>query len=244
MINAPVLKSDQVLVYDDVLPPDRCAALFRHLNGLRYASVHTGHWHKVWRLHDGNPLTGRATWFRPGPPTTTTTAKARTPQYPTDTPVDDLVEWIAERLPEVEPVVGAPGAWDTVSLAPWVYPAGSGLSLHQDGASYTGAFTYFAHPCWKLHWGGCLLVLDPATPARNPTKGELTPAFLDDEDETRRAFDPGLAQAILPKPNRIVFISPTAQHTLTRVDPTAGQAARVSIAGFFHKPDRPQGQGP
>jgi hypothetical protein len=228
----PVLKSEDVLVYDDVLPPDRFAALFRHLNGLRYASVHTGHWHKVWRLHDGNPLSGRATWFHPGP---TAPAQPRTPRYPTDTPLDRLVEWMVDHLPEVAPLVGEAGAWDALSLAPWIYPAGSALSLHRDGTLYTGAFTYFAHPRWKLPWGGCLLVLDPATPHRGSKDDELSPAFLDDQDETARVFDPGLAQAILPKPNRIVFISPTAQHTLTRVDATAGQAARVSIAGFFHK---------
>jgi Rps23 Pro-64 3,4-dihydroxylase Tpa1-like proline 4-hydroxylase len=77
------------------------------------------------------------------------------------------------------------------------------------------------------------MVLDPRTTRRGP--GELSPAFLTDDQETQRAFDPGLAQTVLPKPNRIVFISPTAQHLLTRVDVNAGQTARLSVAGFFHK---------
>ncbi|GIH15013.1 2OG-Fe(II) oxygenase [Rugosimonospora africana] len=236
MTSIPRYKSDEAVVYDDVLPADQFAALFRYLNGVEYASVHAQRWHKVWRLTDGNPLTAKAGWYHPRP-----VGRPRTPRYPTGTPLDRLVDWIVARVPDVASVVGNLDAWEALSFAPWIYPAGSGLSLHQDGARYTGAFTYFAHPHWKLHWGGHLMVLDPQTPRRDLAGGELMPAFLNDDDETARVFDPGLAQVILPRPNRIVFISPTAQHVLTKVDASAGQAARVSVAGFFHKPaTRPQ----
>jgi hypothetical protein len=55
----------------------------------------------------------------------------------------------------VEHLIGRGGAdWRRLSAAPWVYPPGSGLSLHQDGVLYTGAFTFFAHREWRIHWGG------------------------------------------------------------------------------------------
>jgi hypothetical protein len=220
---------EHLMVYDRVLTDTRFAELFEHLNRVEYTSVHAGHWHKVWRLHDGQPLTGKAGWYVPS--RSSPGAEGGPPCHPTGSPMDHLVNWIVDQTPDVRPIVG--DRWRAMSFAPWIYPPGSGLSLHQDGAPYTGAFTYFAHPQWRLHWGGYLMVLDPRTPHR--AEGDLSPSFISDDQETERVFEPGLARAILPKPNRIVFLSPTAQHLLTRVDVNAGQAARVSVAGFFHR---------
>jgi len=229
-MTGPSYKSDDVVVFDDVLPAGQFAALLRHLNGLDYTSVHARGWRKVWRLHDGSPLTGRAGWYRPHDD-----PDEREILYPTGSPIDDLITWILDRLPDLETVVGAPDTWDRMSFAPWIYPPGSGLSLHQDGVLYTGAFTYYAHPQWQLHWGGYLVVLDPRTRPVDISAGELSPPFLTDAQESRRAFDPGIGLTVLPKPNRIAFLSPTALHLMTRVDQNAGQAARISVAGFFHK---------
>jgi hypothetical protein len=80
-----------------------------------------------------------------------------------------------------------------------------------------------------------LLVLDPQTAQRNTAMQELSPPFLGDEEETARAFSPGLAVTVLAKPNRIVFLSPNAQHMMTRVDVNAGTSPRLSVSGFFHK---------
>jgi|tagenome__1003787_1003787.scaffolds.fasta_scaffold20885695_2 hypothetical protein len=223
--------SGQLVVYDDVLPATDFDRLFVYLNAIEYTSVHAHTWRKVWRLHDGSPLTSQASWYYPS-------GSADGPAYPTGTALDLLVSWIAETIPEVEYIVGRAGHdWERFSFAPWIYPVGSGLSLHQDGVLYTGAFTYFAHRQWRPHWGGHLMVLDPSTRPVNPqSREQLMPPFLDDEGEARRVFDPGLAMSVFAKPNRIVFLSPTAQHLMTRVDVNAGQSARVSVAGFFHKP--------
>jgi hypothetical protein len=224
--------SVNVVVYDDVLSPGDFAALFAHLNSLEYQSVHARSWRKVWRLHDGDPLTSKAVWLYPEPPDD----KTDEPKYPTGTPIDPLVAWIAARAPEVEHLIGRGGAdWRRLSAAPWVYPPGSGLSLHQDGVLYTGAFTFFAHREWRIHWGGQLLVLDPVTAPGGSPPSALMPPFLGDDQESERALSPGLALAVFAKPNRIVFLGPTAQHLMTRVDPNAGQHPRVSVAGFFHK---------
>ena len=134
-------------------------------------------WRKVWRLHDGNPLTSRASWYYSTPPAQQSQEKV----FPTQTPVDALIAWIDANLPELEAVVGKPGKdWSRLSFAPWVYPPGSGLSLHRDGYKYSGAFTFFAHLEWGLHWGGHLVVLDAQTAQR--TTSELSPPF----SETRR----------------------------------------------------------
>jgi Rps23 Pro-64 3,4-dihydroxylase Tpa1-like proline 4-hydroxylase len=51
------------------------------------------------------------------------------------------------------------------------------------------------------------------------------------------------ARTIFPKPNRIAFLSPRAMHLLTRIDTNAGQQARISVAGFFHRNVPPPGTG-
>jgi hypothetical protein len=227
----PSYYSDDVLVYDNVLPSASFSKLFRHLGSLDYTSVHRSGWRKVWRLHDGDPLRARTIWYRPDQREATAEQA-----YPTDSAMDELVSWIADRRADIARVVGTAGAdWTRLSFTPWIYPVGSGLSLHQDGSSYSGAYAYFAHQEWRLYWGGHLLVLDPRTRSRMTSRGEIGPAFLDDRQESLRAFDPGFALTIFPKPNRIVFLSPTALHLLTRVDANAGQAVRLSVAGFFHR---------
>jgi Rps23 Pro-64 3,4-dihydroxylase Tpa1-like proline 4-hydroxylase len=224
-------QSEQAVVYDDVLPPDSFRRLFTHLNKLNYHSVHAQGWRKVWRLHDGNPLTSQAGWYYDQ---NSDTQKQQL-LFPTKTPIDQLIQWIVERSPEVDQIVGKAGsAWKRFSFAPWIYPPGSGLSLHQDGVLYTGAFTYFAHPQWRLHWGGHLMVLDPKTEVRASAGNTVYPPFLTD-DGGESVLNPGFAVTIFAKPNRLAFLSPACRHLLTRVDGNAGQNARVSVAGFFHK---------
>jgi len=235
-MSKPAYSSEDVLVYDDVLPDDAFARLYRHLGSLNYTSVHRDGWRKVWRLHDGNPLRGRTVWYRPGeqPPTTNF--------FPTGSPVDDLIAWIAEREDDIAAVVGTASAdWTRLSFTPWIYPVGSGLSMHRDGTTYSGAFTYFAHHEWRLHWGGQLLVLDPRTQPQVASAARSAPVAFDDRQESLRAFDPGFALTIFPKPNRIAFLSPRALHLLTRVDTNAGQQSRISVAGFFHRNVPPSG---
>jgi hypothetical protein len=226
--------SRDVLVYDDVLAPRELATLFAHLNTLEYHSVHARSWRKVWRLYDGNPLTSKVSWLYPEPPA----SPPDEPRYPTGTPMDALIEWIASKVPEIEAMIGHGGSdWEKLSVAPWIYPPGSALSMHRDGGPYSGAFTFFAHPEWRIHWGGHLLVLNPsASPARPAPPAGLQRPFLTDDHEADDALDPGLALTVFAKPNRIAFLSPTVRHLLTRVDGNAGQHARISVAGFFHKP--------
>jgi hypothetical protein len=222
-------RSDDIAIFDDVLDDADFQFLTDYLNDIDYRSVHRDHWVKAWRLHDGNPLRSSTIWYDPRREECTLRAV-----FPTSSPVDALVRWVLAELPNLENVVGiAEVDWQRLSLTPWIYPPGSGLSLHHDGFRYSGAFAYFAHREWHLHWGGHLLALDPRTvrPASERVPERLP--FLTDNDDA--ALEPGLMLGVLAKPNRIVFLSPKAQHLVSRVDTNAGQFARLSIAGFFQK---------
>ena len=199
-------------------------------NAAEYQMVHRSKVRKVWRLHDGLPLQGQTvTWFPKG---VARTAAANA--YPTRTPLDAFIEAVVGELPKVTGLVGHAGRdWTNLTVAPWVYPVGSALSLHQDGSRYSGAYTFFVHPYWNLYWGGWLTVLDPAT--RSPRDIDPDRPWLDDASEDASIWNPGLGTVILPKPNRLVFMGPEAQHLISRVDANAGMKPRVSIAGFFRK---------
>jgi Rps23 Pro-64 3,4-dihydroxylase Tpa1-like proline 4-hydroxylase len=140
------------------------------------------------------------------------------------------------------PVVGAEGeAWRRLSVCPWIYRAGSALSLHQDGEVYSGAYVYYLHRHWKIHWGGHLLVLDPDAARRAPgvegAPPAMHPPWLDDALDEPYSGGSGIACCFFPKPNRLVLLGPQVPHLVTRVDANAGDNARVTLAGFFVRPN-------
>jgi hypothetical protein len=229
-----VLANEQIRVYDDLLPQDAFDALLHHATADTYNIVHSGGWRKVWRLGDGLPLQGSTKYFFPDG---SGEEIAESLRYPTQTPVDAFIEAIDAVAGEAADLVGPAGTWRGITVAPWVYPIGTGLSLHRDHHHYTGSYTYFIHREWNFHWGGQLLILDPRTGAEgDPDLSPLWPHWLSDVDENRTGLDPGLATCVLPKPNRLVVIAPHVYHMVTRVDANAGNRPRVTLAGFFLKP--------
>ena len=218
------LSNEQLIIYDDFLPQHDAEALLRYVNNDQFSIVHKNGWLKVWRLGDGLPLQGTTTMFRPGG------------RRKTRSPVDTFTNAMRDVLPEAAKLVGRPRtAWNAMSVTPWIYPAGTALSMHRDGNRYAASYAYFLHREWSFHWGGHLLILDKATVAAQP---KFYPAFLSEEDEARLVAEPGLATCVLPRPNRLVLIAPAATHMVTRVDPNAGNHPRVSLAGFFVRPNR------
>ncbi|MDQ3935771.1 MAG: hypothetical protein M3340_14200 [Actinomycetota bacterium] len=218
------LEAPGILVVDEVLPPDAFAALSADVSHADYRSVHSRRWDRAWRLWDGSPLRGASVWFdpegrRPG----------ESPHYPTGTAVDRLFESIRELAGAHPGIAGSEGSdWVAMFLAPWLYPVGSALSLHHDAGTYSGAFTFFTHARWRIHWGGELMVFD-AAPA------EPQSARVSEEDEPEPPS--GIATCVFPRPNRLALLGPDRPHMIRRVDTNAGAHVRASLAGFFLRPE-------
>ncbi len=213
-------RSPACLVIDDVL--GEAAARFQRmlLAQAPYELVnHAGRWNPAWRLGDAQPLQG--------------------PTYRYGADDEAHAEWLSPLLEamdalvvrqDVTALVGKRGTdWEFCGASPWLYPPRSALSVHVDGHRFSGAFVYFAHERWKIRWGGLLLVFDA------DTRG-LAMNLLDDEQDDQVASVPGIATAILPRPNRLVFLSPVAAHSVTEVTAKAGDNLRVTVAGFFNRP--------
>ena len=225
------LASEQLRVYDDFLPQAEFEALLHHATADDYAIVHRHGWSKVWRLGDGLPLHGSTTYYRPD---ASLYEEGERPRYPTRTPLDPFIEGLTAVVAEAADVVGR--AWSGITVGPWVYPLGSGLSLHRNGA-YAGSYAFFIHREWNFHWGGQLLVLDRRTGADDdPDDSPLRPHWLSDRDESPAGMEPGLATCVLPRPNRLVFVAASAFQMMTRVDVNAGNHPHVTLAGFFLGP--------
>jgi hypothetical protein len=235
-----VFESKEAIVFDDFLPED----VYQRIHGFcvktDYEYINTkGVISRAWHVHDGFPLrsTLNEFYYADG---------VEKPEgsyvYPTKTDMDAFVDALVDVQPKVEHLVGKPGRdWGHLSATAWMYPHGTGLSMHDDGSGvYSGAYVFFLNPEWRLHWGGLLLLIE----------GEGNRMLYEhrkvgDEMEFYRRkwlhanamdellMEHGFAKCIFPKRNRIVFIANDAYHMVTRVNEAAGDNLRMSIAGFF-----------
>lgn len=215
------LVTEQCAVFDDVLPVRTLDAIRRDVALFSYNRINATGWLRVWALSDGHPLQGPLWWLDTAPPN-------RPPS---------LVEFsstLAEHLSHdaVTRLVGHQGVdWQRLSITPWIYPEGTGLSLHVDGGRYSGAYVFFFHDQWRLQWGGWLAVLSHEQDVSRTVVNEAVEA-----DVVERSVDHvGHGRIILPKPNRLVVLSGGAPHMVSRVDHNAGDHLRLSLGGFFSR---------
>lgn len=230
------LQTPQVAVIDDFLPGELFNALHTYALHADYRYVHSnGIAHKVWRIEDASVLRGADLYYAtPG-----FDAKRR-PVYPLHSLYDRFIDATRSAAAQLTALIGTEGKdWQYFSVTPFVYPKGSSLSMHSDGAGvYSGAYTFYMTPQWNLHWGGALLVLAPETRVEHPWlqgKSHSNAFYLDSTSEAQIDLYPSMGRFILPRPNRMVFIHPAAYHMVTPVTPQAGDRVRMSVAGFFHK---------
>jgi hypothetical protein len=221
-------QGDDLIVVDDLLPEAVFAAVGREVARADFRSVHSRGWDRAWQHSDGMPWRGPPVYYDP-----TGTERDRAARYPTGTAVDAFLESVVSLARANPSVVGTAGVdWHAMFCAPWLYPPGSALTLHRDAGNFSGAFTYFVHPRWRVAWGGPLVVFDRAT---SPPSGDHRSHWLfDDTDEVDAGS--GIATTVYPRPNRLALIGPDRPHLIGRVDANAGEHVRTSLAGFFLRP--------
>lgn len=237
-----VFESKQAIIFDDFLPEDVFQRVYGHVIKAPYETINTGKVSRAWHLQDGHPLRSQVNVFCYAPDEEKPTGNH---VYPTKEDIDLFVDHLLAIQPEVEQLIGRQGSeWAHVTATSWLYPPGTGLSLHDDGSGiYSGAYTFFLNPYWRMHWGGLLIMVDEECNRRihefRETNGQME--FYKRKWLNANAIDDlimehGFGKCILPKRNRIVFIANDAYHAVTRVNEQAGDNVRMSIAGFFTRP--------
>jgi hypothetical protein len=235
-----VYESEAAIVFDDFLPEDEYQRVHAFCTKTDYEHINTsGAVSRAWHIHDGFPLrsTLNAFYYPDGSERAGTTGV-----YPTGTDMDRFVEAVARVQPEIAHLVGRKAEdWGHFSATAWLYPHGTGLSMHDDGSGvYTGAYAYFLNPAWRLHWGGLLLLIEGEgnrLAHEHRAAGDQTDFYqrkwLHANAMDDLLMEHGFARSIFPKRNRIAFIANDAYHMVTRVNEAAGDNLRMSIAGFF-----------
>jgi Rps23 Pro-64 3,4-dihydroxylase Tpa1-like proline 4-hydroxylase len=236
-----VFESKQAIIFDDFLPDDIYQRVSRFAARMDYEHINTkGKIARAWHIHDGFPLRSilDLIYFADE-----NSKPKEGYSYPTGEELDLFTDHLLAIQPAVEQMIGKKGlgGWEVFSVASWIYPPGTGLTMHHDGRGYAGAFVYYLNPVWRSHWGGMLLLADEemnrAVHDYRETRDEKDfygMKWLNANDEIEeRMMEFGFAKCVFPKKNRIVFLHSQAYHMVTRVNEAAGDNPRRSLAGFF-----------
>lgn len=218
-----ILKDSDMAIVDHIFEPEVFKKFWAYFNQLDFAYRSMTGWCKVWRINDGQVLAGAPHYHK---------------RAPFNTPLDWLHKTILALVDNyVSDIVGKEGEdWNDILLTPYIYPAGTKISWHDD-FSYSGACIFYPHLEWNQHWGGELLV------AKGPPKEEyakIKEETKDFENMTRDYVLPvlnyyGMGRYVAPLPNRMVFTKGEVWHAINRVDQAAGDHMRCSIVAFFTK---------
>ena len=199
-------------VFDEKTYQQFCA----FFNNLDFAYRSLTGWQKVWRVSDGLVLASSAYYAHKAPHNS----------------MMDMLGNIVGTLGEqhFESIVGKKGVdWDDYFMTPYIYPAGTKISWHNDHG-YTGAAIFYTHSSWDPNWGGELFI------AKTSPERELScPDSIDRSNLAPLLNQYGIGSYISPLPNRLVFTKGKTWHSINRVDKVAGDALRCSIVTFFYK---------
>ncbi|MET8695601.1 2OG-Fe(II) oxygenase [Streptomyces bauhiniae] len=212
----PTLKTDTFAVFDDFLSPEDLTAVRRYVADERMTYLKNMRKpNHLYRLVEGDPLLGPTTFY--GHP--------NLPQgfssYPSGTPVDTVCTTLLDGAEAFSSWIGFQGTdWQYFSCTPYVYPAGSGLSWHDDALGRAGSFVLYVHDEWKSSWGAELLIANQV--------GQREPRV-----EQHQGVDTDLGHYVAPVPNRLVVIRAGTPHRVKNVSARAGDHYRMSVTGFF-----------
>lgn len=238
-----VFESKEAIVFDDFLPEDVYQRMYDFAIKSDYQRINThGTVARAWCVEDGFPFRSSYNYFYYA-------QGSEKPKgdhlYPTKTDADIFMDHLLAIQPQVEHIVGKQGTgWEHFSFTAWMYPAGTALSMHDDGAGvYHGAYAYYLNPVWRPHWGGLNILIDEKgnKPVYDHAKKIGGMEFyrrkwLHANQLDEILMDHGLAYCVFPKRNRIAFIAEDAWHMVTRVNEAAGDNHRMTLTGFFNRP--------
>ncbi|MFW0777203.1 MAG: GlcNAc-transferase family protein [Rickettsiales bacterium] len=236
-----VFESSQAIIFDDFLPDDVFERVHNFAVKADYEHINTkGKISRAWHLQDGFPLRSSLNLFHYADGVEKPKADY---VYPTNTDMDIFMDHLMAIQPHVEHFNGKMGKdWAHVTATSWLYPHGTGLSMHDDGSGvYTGAYVYFLNRQWKTHWGGLLLMVEEGNKAvydyreKNDQMEFYHRKWLNANPLDDLLMEHGFARCIFPKKNRIVFIANNAYHMVTRVNESCGDNVRMSFAGFYNR---------
>jgi hypothetical protein len=214
--------------FDDVLPDEAFRTFHRYAEDLEKRPSIYGT--SIWQRNDENPLESRLTFLSPA--TSRPQPEQSIPGWaslaemsriddvavsPTSTALDAVLAAIAERASMIADLVGADGEdWVGIVAKVYAYPCRAKAKWHTDAGPYTGAFVFYAHDAWDKNWGG---------------------QFLFGDEQRSKEDAPHDGQFVTPLPNRLVVIKAGTPHMVANVSELAGARSRLSLAGFFVRPD-------
>lgn len=235
-------KNDQFAVFDDFLLPQEFMVVWNYFQSVDFEFIQSKKWVKVNRLLDGNPLFGPVLYSERH------RSNIHGTVFPSGEGLDIVCSKIQSQAYLFESLIGKKDEdWKYFFARSYLYPAGSGLSWHDDYGNNMGAYVLYVHPSWNSQWGGELFIADPSTRNMKRTKVPVTlesaetkfvGPYLNNSDESEKLMANGIGHYIQPKPNRLIIISAGVQHMVKKVEISAGDNCRCSIAGFFIKPNK------
>lgn len=209
----PHFETETFAVFDDFLSEESIAAVRKSLEEEGFSYLKS-----TWKpknsqlLIEGDPLVGPTVFHHHS------TVSEGLLCYPSGKPADAVIEALLGVEDALSPWVGAKGSdWDYLTCTPYMYPAASGLSWHDDARDRSGSYILYLHDEWKSTWGAELLVA------------------ADRRASTRRyqGINTDLGHYVSASPNRLVVIKAGTPHKVNQVSPRAGENVRMSFTGFF-----------
>jgi hypothetical protein len=214
-----------VMTFDHILTPDDFGAVNHFVREVEKEPTLYGV--SIWQDNEENPLASKRAFAWAS---TAVTALLPTGMslkdieaftnlsiYPTGTPIDHVFKAITDRVEEIRDVVGELGSdWVGIVSKTYAYSRGTKANWHADDGPYSGAFVYYAHDNWDKDWGGHFLYCDSAA--------------MQDDGPTRGSF-------LSPLPNRLLLLRGGTVHTVSNVSQSAGLNSRLTVAGFFLRPE-------
>lgn len=214
--------------FDDVLPDEAFRSFHRYAEDLeKRPSVYGAN---IWQRNDENPLESRLTYWSPvtsqpqleqsSPGGGALAELLRVDDFavsPTSTAHDAVLAAVIERASMIAGLVGIPGKdWVGVVSKIYAYPRRAKAIWHTDAGPYSGAFVFYGHDAWDRNWGG---------------------QFLFGDEQRPNETGPHEGHFLTPLPNRLVVVKAGTPHMVANVSEPAGARSRLSLAGFFVRPD-------